>query len=708
MVTKYNSGKDFKMRKRTLIVCKQAEFSKNQIVYFRKKFNAQNGDLLKVNVFADARYKLYLNGHFADAGPAKGNDKELFYNEVDLSRFVVTGENEIEVRVLNLSAYADVDKQLCINSLIRTGKAILELWGELNGEEFISDSSWECAVQKGVEFFEPEYAGYAGIPEYINSVEYKDIKWEKAVEIDKLPVHINACGNTTPWHHDKSPIPLMRLDKKKIDMSENEVFDFGYLTTAYLKIACSGKGKIKFTYAERYKNDKNDDRADKSGKIIGDYDIIDIDGDLVFEPFWFRCFRFIKIETEGDVSVKEAYAYETGYPLKVKNNYDFGDETDNKLWEISVRTLERCMQDTFTDCPYYEQLQYAMDTYLQCIYAYQISSDDRLQRRAIKDFALSISEEGLAQSRTPSVRKQFIPGFSLFYVMMVLEHFERFKDKEIFEKNIPYILQVFNWYKRQSDEKGLVTLSDYWHFIDWAKDYLPWGVPKYEENATSGIESLMLSYTLRRFSRNLRNTDYAPLAEKFESMAQKINNAANEVYFSDEVGAYSTTENKKIFGQHMQIWAVLSGCATGEKAKNIMKKSFEFKGTQVTFAYAYFLFRALEKTGLYEMRDSLMNELRNFVKLNCTTVPEDPFRGRSECHAWSAGVLYEFTAMDLGVKQQGNKIVINPYTKDRKSAKGTVFTALGEIYVSWEKKNGEVFVEYSTSENIPVEVIKEF
>ncbi len=54
-------------------------------------------------------------------------------------------------------------------------------------------------------------------------------------------------------------------------------------------------------------------------------------------------------------------------------------------------------------------------------------------------------------------------------------------------------------------------------------------------------------------------------------------------------------------------------------------------------------------------------------------------------------VLYEFTAMDLGVKQQGNKIVINTYTKDRKSVEGTAFTSLGRIYAEWEVSGQEEY-----------------
>ena len=678
------------MKMNHLIGCKSAEFSQNKVVYFKKIFEAKKGAELKLKAFADAQYKLYVNGTLADAGPAKGNDKELYYNELDLSKYTVDGTNEIEFRVLSLKAYGEKPQHLFVTSLRRSGTAVLEAEGTLDGKPFVTDETWDCAVEDGIEFLVPLYANYTGAPEKTDGRVYRKLKWEKAAVLTKSPKL--DWGETTPWHNKKSPIPLMRLDEKRMTIKTDETFDFGYITTAYLKLRLVGKGRITFTYAEKYINE-NEDRADRNGVFEGDSDIIDIDGELVFEPYRFRCFRFIKTDTIGDIKIEEAYAYETGYPIEIKDDYDFGNDTDNKLWEISRRTLERCMQDTFTDCPYYEQLQYAMDTYLQQVFAYQVSCDDRLQRRSIRDFAMSLNAEGLTQSRAPSVRHQFIPCFSLYYIMMVSEHFERFGDESLLEENLPHIIQVLNWYKKHSDKNGLVKRSEYWHFIDWAEDYMPdRGVPPYGEDTTLGIESLMLSYVLKRFGNNLKGTDYSALADMLIQRAEKINMAANEEYYSEKDGAYSSCGNKKIFGQHMQIWAVLSECATGERAKNIMKRSFDFKGSQATFAYMYFLFRALEKTGLYKMRKYALDELRRLTRLNCTTIPETPVDSRSECHAWGAVVLYEFTAMDLGVKQCGNKITINPYTDERESAKGTVMTALGEVYVEWKKENGRVLL----------------
>ena len=86
----------------------------------------------------------------------------------------------------------------------------------------------------------------------------------------------------------------------------------------------------------------------------------------------------------------------------------------------------------------------------------------------------------------------------------------------------------------------------------------------------------------------------------------------------------------------------------------------------------------------------MLDSLRRLVGLGCTTVPETPTDARSECHAWGAVCLYEFTAMDLGVRKIGGEIVVRPYTEERDRASGTVYIGGRAVFVSWEKKDGRV------------------
>ena len=72
-------------------------------------------------------------------------------------------------------------------------------------------------------------------------------------------------------------------------------------------------------------------------------------------------FRFVRLEVtagETPVTLQKPDMICTGYPLDIQAQLQLPAEEMNQLWEISLRTLERCMHETHEDCPYYEQLQY--------------------------------------------------------------------------------------------------------------------------------------------------------------------------------------------------------------------------------------------------------------------------------------------------------------------------------------------------------------
>ena len=87
-----------------------------------------------------------------------------------------------------------------------------------------------------------------------------------------------------------------------------------------------------------------------------------------------------------------------------------------------------------------------------------------------------------------------------------------------------------------------------------------------------------------------------------------------------------------------------------EKGRENLKRTLEAKEdyAQCSVAMAYYLFRALQKAGLYEETDREWDLWRNMVKKNLTTCVEDGVNERSDCHAWGALALYELPAVVLG------------------------------------------------------------
>lgn len=129
--------------------------------------------------------------------------------------------------------------------------------------------------------------------------------------------------------------------------------------------------------------------------------------------------------------------------------------------------------------------------------------------------------------------------------------------------------------------------------------------------------------------------------------------------FDTESGLYADSPSMMHFAQHPQIWAVLCGLESGERAKNLLKKSMNHT-SKAASAYMFFLFRALEKAGIYEWSEESLNLLRSLVSFGCTSTPECVGEDvRCEYHAWSTVEIYEFAAKILGLTYKNNAVYVD-------------------------------------------------
>ena len=121
----------------------------------------------------------------------------------------------------------------------------------------------------------------------------------------------------------------------------------------------------------------------------------------------------------------------------------------------------------------------------------------------------------------------------------------------------------------------------------------------------------------------------------------------------------------------------------------------------------FYLFRALEKTNLYEYTDMYWNSWREMIKNNATTCTEAETYGRSECHAWGSLALYELPSAILGVKSASagyRTLTVKPVVGYLDFAEGTVKTPLGNIKVSWKKENGNIMLNYEIPEGMHIDL----
>ncbi len=689
-----------------------------QLFYFRRTYQFEKPKGGQIKIMADARYKLWINGHFVSAGPCKGNRHMRYYDEVDLTPHLKTGDNLFEVTLLNLPSSDDMDaKEIHIASVFRSGDGYLYINGDVTDEggdhPIETDRTWMCALEEHVRFA-PQF--FVGLNEHISVGYGSALTWSAAVP-SPMPPHIT--GETIPFgeilssYASSRPIPHLTYIPRHFTYHDG-YYDAGELVTGYVRLVARGRGKITLTYGECFVHGTKDafakgDRTDTSLTLLGHDDTFEVDGELKFESFWFRTFRFVKAVCEGGVEVVSLDFAETGYPIEINASYDFGDARDNALWDISARTLRRCMLETYVDCPYYEQLQYCMDTYSQTLYTYMISPDTRLAKRAIEDFAASWRPGYITEARAPSCKRQYIPGFALFFIYMVNMYEARTEDTAGIRPYMPIIDGILAYFDGVRNSAGQIPASDMWDFVDWADVWrADEGAPITKRGEGISVYTMMYAHALRCAARLQRAVGRGVISEEYLLRADEALDAVRAYCYDSERQLFADSEEKTQFSQHAQIWAVLTGLVSGEEAKTLLRRSQTLEA-QAGYAYAYLWFRALEKADCYEeLGGEMKSRFLGLIDQHCSTIPETPYpHTRSECHAWGAVALYEFTTMTLGVKLVDNSpriLLVSPRPQGSDHARGDVFTKWGKVHVEWEAKDGIFRLRLDTPDTVAAEI----
>lgn len=246
----------------------------------------------------------------------------------------------------------------------------------------------------------------------------------------------------------------------------------------------------------------------------------------------------------------------------------------------------------------------------------------------------------------------------------------------------------------------------FWSFIDWADEWNDTsGMPDAGLKGPLTMETLLYIYGLQHAGCLADFLGRSEEAKLYRGRAKTAQTAVLE-YCKGENGMLQDGPGIDKYSQHCQVFALLTDTVDMETGKkNLLKTIKETCYTQCTVAMRFYLFRALEKTGLYAYTDQYWDTWRNMVKMHCTTCVESEAYARSECHAWGSLILYELPSITLGVRPAApgyKKVRIASVTGYLTNASGVVKTPAGDIRVAWKIENGAFKIDYEVPQNLEV------
>ena len=123
-------------------------------------------------------------------------------------------------------------------------------------------------------------------------------------------------------------------------------------------------------------------------------------------------YLFITLRNQKSaVEIRHIGLVESTYPVNYIGRFNCSDPRLDKVWEIAARTLKLCMEDTFTDCPLYEQTHWVGDARNEALFAYSAFGATDIVRNGLTLAAQSLEHYPMVGSQVPTNWKSILPAW---------------------------------------------------------------------------------------------------------------------------------------------------------------------------------------------------------------------------------------------------------------------------------------------------------
>ena len=727
--------------------------NRSGVFLFRRTFEIAQSDALLssfiVHICADARYRLFVNGTPVCFGPARGDLLHTRFDSLQIAPFLQAGKNTLAVCVtFQERETSPVFQQSVEAALLVQGN------GDNERRKVDTPTEWRVFHDAAYEFSTQTadalhtYCVIGGLETMHTNLhpwgweqpDFDDSAWEFAQGFGRAAAPYEAADGEAQWWLTPRTIPFMEETPQRfarivraggIEITQANcaaflagnapltiaahanvtlLLDQAVETCAFPELLVSGgkNATLELSYAEALMDDRLTpwDANRKTGRDnAGDHQILrgyadtwHLDGsneNRLLRPTYWRTFRYaqITVQTQDEPLVlSDVRSIYTGYPFKNRATFHAPEIADlPQINEIGWRTARLCAHETYTDCPYYEQLQYVGDTRIQALVTLYTSGDARLFRNALAQFDQSRIPDGLTQSRYPSRILQIIPGFSLWYIGMVYDYLMHVPGDDDFLRGLlPGIRSILEWFAARLRPDNLLGPLPWWNFVDWCPSW-PMGVPPGANEGGSSIMSLQVALALQNAAQIFAHFGYKGEAAQFRAQAKQITRAVQSLCCDSSSRYVADTPEKQTYSQHAALLLVLTGAVPRSKAGFLMWHIMSDTAlTKTTFYFRFYLARALVKGGKGDFYLHTLDPWRDMMAQGLTTWAENPEPTRSDCHAWSSSPNYEFLATVLGIGPDApgwETVQIAPHLGPLTQAMGSVPHPKGEIRVTLKRTN---------------------
>jgi len=744
-----------------------------QFAYFRATFPGPGGRSrrAKVHCAADSRYRLWINGEHVGAGPARGHPEHPYYDTHDVK--LRAGENTIAFLVEH---YTDPP---AIFASVRGGLICqVEAGGQVLAA---SGPSWRAKLSKAYRalegFIYPEDFDARAEPEGWERPGFDDADWPGARRVGRplappedlvprpiplihevrlTPRGLLDCGRCRDeqapdvmrerdvaeslWRCRREPAPPGMFEPAlkpqsrwtprplRVRLAAGEAaylaLDFGAETLASVEIAARGPAGVVADLG--YSECLWDNRVATRWQGIRQSERIVLRAGptrhRIHQPRGFRYMMLRLANPPGarraTVVLEDLAAHESIYPARPRGRFSSSDPLLERLYRLSARTVNLCMEDAFTDCPWRERSQWVGDVQPEALFAYYAFGDYALARKAVLEFAGGTTDEGWLPCVFPATRSQNLPTWGMRFPVIAWEYYLHSGDREALPALRAGTERQMAWLRRYEDRRGLAVDLPGWRFVDWTRLDV-----NRSDGAVQGwyLEALETAGRLARAAGDRRaGADYTRRARRLRASLARL-------YWSEARGAFLKYRPSSplrppdcpadLIGQHENFLFALLNVGTPAMRRRALHavagaagrflpdlgdyQNAHLAGQQGNYAservvrlgspfWSYYALLALMEAGkVIEALDYMRIAWGLMLDNEATSCWEKWDRHTSLCHGWSAAPAMILPAYVLGVRPTApgfRRFEVRPRPGDLTAARGRVPAPPGDIDVAWERR----------------------
>ena len=435
-----------------------------------------------VRVWADGRYRLWVNGTRVGEGPPRSHPTRARADRWDLAPHLRPGVNDLALLVWrDAEAVPWWAPPRTILTRLDGGGVILDGWaGEV---DLGTGPGWWRRPVRGVDSGPPPEPTIGRGVEQIDAAASADdwttapagdaTGWELAPEADFLALGDHGLAPSPPTFpfgalptHTVTPPEDRWVD---LDPVAPGIWDAGEVVVGTIEVTLeAGEGPVTLRTSEF--GDGDIGRAERQ-YVLG----LDLRPDparrTVVESLDRYGLRRVRVEGLGAGTVRRVRIRERVHPVRGGARFACDDELLERVWRVGRRTVSLCSLDAYVDCPTREQRAWVGDMVVH----------QRVDLTTNDDWSLARWSTSLCATPRPDgmlpmavagdidhVDLAIIPDWALHWVHALWQLYRYVGDPEEVAGLAGVAEGILRWFEPYLDADGCLSEVPGWVLIDWA------------------------------------------------------------------------------------------------------------------------------------------------------------------------------------------------------------------------------------------------